>query len=298
MAGIACGEKRYIDFVFGVGDYSMDRRPKHRSLAYVAKHHFRKDDGTFWENTTGYDFATYVYMARMLVAGNLLSEMDPTAFPGAQFDFTHPDSPFYRPLRRALYGYLAYCLPDGNQIVIGDYGEHKLPFRGASHLWYIGRLLLKIPELAALKPENSDKGFLDFIYPCGPWGKGVLPHRSTLMPRGLAVLRHGEGDHQLYASLPHLLEGGGHQHADRLNLIFWAQNRLLFGEKEYAVSVDQRAHVIHKMSSAHNVVLVGGKNQDRGVRSTVHHFLGSDWLQIADASVDDAYPWTLIAAAS
>jgi len=130
MSGIACEQRSYIEFVFGAGDYSPDRLPEHRSLHYVIKHHLRPDDGTFWENTTGYDFAAYVYMAQMLVAGHMLSRMDRNAFPPAQFDFAHPTSPFHRPMRRALYGYLGYCLPDGTQIVVGDYGQRYSLFTG------------------------------------------------------------------------------------------------------------------------------------------------------------------------
>ncbi len=129
-SGVACEQRSYIEFVFGAGDYSPDRLPEHRSLHYVIKHHLRPDDGTFWENTTGYDFAAYVYMAQMLVAGHMLSRMDRNAFPPAQFDFAHPTSPFHRPMRRALYGYLGYCLPDGTQIVVGDYGQRYSLFTG------------------------------------------------------------------------------------------------------------------------------------------------------------------------
>jgi len=288
LAGIACEQRSYIEFVFGAGDYSPEKLPDHRSLHYVIKHHLRPDDGTFWENTTGYDFAAYVYMAQMLVAGHMLSEMDPGAFPAAQFDFVHPTSVFHRPMRRALYGYLGYCLPDGTQIVIGDYGQRYPLFTGTAPVWNVGRAYLGMPELAALSPEMTpQQRFYDFVYPSGPWGVGELPHRSALMPRGLAVLRSGEGPGQIYAGLPHLLPGGGHQHPDRLNLVLWAQGRLLVGEKRSGEG--PRPHQTHRLTSAHNLVVIDGKDQSGKVTPRVHHFMGSPWLQMVDVSVDGAY---------
>ena len=289
LAGIACEEKRYLDFVFGLGDYSPERRPAHRSLRYVAQHHFRADDGTFWENTTSYDFAVYWYMVQMLVTGHMLSQMDPAAFRPVDYDFTHPDSPFLRPMRRALYGYLAYCLPDGTQITVGDYGMRNALFGGSAPLWNIGRLYLNIPEAAAFRPKmTSSQRFFDFIHDCGPWGQGKLPQRSALLPRGMAILRDGQGPEGLYAHLPHLVSGGDHQHYDRLGLILWGGGRVLLGEK--AGGEGRRQHTTHRLSCAHNLVVVGGKDQAEKVTPAVHHFLGGKWLQMVDVSVAGAYP--------
>lgn len=94
---------------------------------------------------------------------------------------------------------------------------------------------------------------------------GMEPDKHHIFENaGLGVLRTGWSENDTYL----FFDGGefaaGHQHEDKLNLLLYADNKLILTEGgNYAYDTsDMRLHV--RSTKAHNTIIVDSKNQHRG----------------------------------
>lgn len=70
QTGLALEDRHYLDYAFGLGEYSPQKRPEHRSLAWSALHHYRSDGAHFGLNT-GYQLYPLTAMLQTLALGSI-----------------------------------------------------------------------------------------------------------------------------------------------------------------------------------------------------------------------------------
>ncbi len=259
QVGIAVGEPRFLEFAFGYGDYTPQNRPEHRSLAYMTEHHFL-DDGAHWELCSGYHLYAASPFLRDLVMGHNLSVGDAEHFPPEVFDYfspKHPQSAWVPGIARWVSAMAAF---DGTLPTVGDSMAAKAsaaiydPF-GEIAYRYCGYKELGLEEdiLRGNRPEQALFVGAPEIETDG------LQTSSANLSSGYAVLKRNN----IYAAVNALLPGGGHQHADRLNLLIYACHRLMGMEKATPYNdLSLRDHAT--MSWAHNTVVIDRKSQPQG----------------------------------
>ncbi|HPA46265.1 MAG TPA: heparinase II/III family protein [bacterium] len=258
-AGLAIGEPRYLEFGFGYGDYSPEKRPKHRSLAYIAQHHFH-DDGAHLDRCSGYHLYAATPFYRNLFIGHNLSEMDPVKFPENIFDYFSPNHPLSERVKGVARWASAMCTYDGILPTVGDSMAATAscmlydPF-GEIAYRYCGFKELGLEEkiIRGERPENALIVGVPEIQT-----KGIETHSANLSS-GYAVLKQNG----MYIALNALQPGGGHQHADRLNLLMYLNDRLMSMEKATPYNDESlRGHATY--SWAHNTVIVDRTSQPQG----------------------------------
>lgn len=260
-AGIAIGEPRYLEFGFGYGDYAPERRPEHRSLAYIAGNHF-KDDGAHIDVCSGYHLYAATPFYRNLYIGHNLSQNAPESFPPEIFDYFSQKHPRSSSIRGVARWASAMATFDGILPTVGDsmaatascmtydpFGEIAYRYCGFSELG------LEEPIIQGERPDNA------LIVGLPTIETKEIETRSANLSSGYAVLKRNG----IYTALNALIPGGGHQHADRLNLILYTNERLMGMEKATPYNdMSLRGHCT--FSWAHNTVVVDRTSQPQGER--------------------------------
>ena len=258
-AGIAIGEPRYLEFGFGYGDYAPEKRPEHRSLAYMIQHHFY-DDGAHLDRCSGYHLYAATPFYRNLYIGHNLSHNDPDIFPPEIFDYFSAKHPKYNQVRGVTRWVSAMAPFDGVLPTVGDsmaatasaglydpFGEIAYRYCGFKELGLEASIIKgERPESALIvgspKIETKD-----------------VKTDSANLSSGYAVLKQNN----MYIALNALKPGGGHQHADRLNLLMYLNDRLMSMEKATPYN-DMSLRDYSTYSWAHNLVVVDRESQPQG----------------------------------
>ena len=261
QTGIAIGEPRYLEFGFGYGDYAPEKRPEHRSLAYMADNHFL-EDGAHVDICSGYHLYAATPFYRNLFVGHNLSRSNPESFPPRIFDYfspAHAKSSWVPGVARWASAMATY---NGTLPTVGDsmaatascmtydpFGEIAYRYCGYREMGLEERII------QGERPDNA------LIVGVPTIETEAVRTRSANLSSGYAVLKR-DG---VYAALNALLPGGGHQHADRLNLILYANDRLMSMEKATPYNdMSLRDHSTY--SWAHNTVVVDRTSQPQGER--------------------------------
>ena len=114
------------------------------------------------------------------------------------------------------------------------------------------------------------------------------PRGSTLMPAcGAATLR-GPAN-RLNAHLDWHRVQDYHSHLDPLNLVVSADGYLAVSDLGYHLGHPLR-HIVSERTAAHNTVTVDEGDCAFHGRGILHHYLEEGEVQLADASIPDAYP--------
>ena len=108
----------------------------------------------------------------------------------------------------------------------------------------IGYRYLDIDETGSYRVlREGDRGLTGLLFGADTIEKKPVPYRSANLSSGYAALKREAGGNRLYAGLNALLPGSGHAHADRLNLVTYAQGRMLTGEKRTRYEDPASAHL-------------------------------------------------------
>ncbi|HOE12063.1 MAG TPA: heparinase II/III family protein [bacterium] len=292
-AGLAIGEPRYLEFGFGYGDYSPETRSRHRSLAYIARHHFH-DDGAHLDRCSGYHLYAATPFYRNLFIGHNLSEMDPAQFPESIFDYFSPDHPLSERVKGVARWASAMCTYDGILPTVGDSMAATAscmlydPF-GEIAYRYCGFKELGLEE-KIIRGERPDNALIVGVPQIQT--RGIRTHSANLSS-GYAVLKQNN----MYIALNALQPGGGHQHADRLNLLMYLNDRLMSMEKATPYN-DLSLRDQATYSWAHNTVVVDSTTQPQGESlkpeqvPQITQFLDHPQIGVIRAEGDHLYPST------
>ncbi|MFH1741449.1 MAG: hypothetical protein ABIH23_20785 [bacterium] len=259
QTGIAIGDESYLQFGFGYGEYSPEKRPNHRSMAYMAEHHF-KEDGAHWELCSGYHLYAARPFARNAIMGHKLAVMKPDKFPPKVFDYLAPEHPYHSLFLGIARWPEVMCTFDGRLPTVGDSMvatgspmEYD-PFGEIVHR-YCRYKELGLEEKIR-RGERAHEALLLGVPSVKTEG---IDTRSGNLASGYAVLKRNT----IYAAVNALKPGGGHQHADRLNLVTYSLDRLMGMEKATPYNdLSLRGHATY--SWAHNLVIVDKTSQPQG----------------------------------
>lgn len=228
-----------------------------------------KEDGFWFEGSISYHFYTIESMQPLVVAARAkhypMNGMDKyKRMYTAPIQFTFPNGEF----------------PSNND----GWPEHTLTTKGsyyevACHLWPEKELLTALASIY----DNSRRSSLEALL----YGADTLPNEKTpplkshlFNESGIAFLRNDS----VNVYLKYGPYGGGHDHLDRLNSIFFALDKVLMpdlGTSGYGIPLNQW----YRSSAAHNLLAVDGKRQARCGGYLVSYKDGA-----VIAGVKDAYP--------
>ena len=299
LAGCALEDADYVDWAFGVRRYSPEQRPEHRSLAWLADHNYL-DDGAFWELCSAYHLYALGPHCEAMVFGRRLSRQMPGLFPPELFDELDPANPRGQVARKAIKWFTSQCFPDLTMAPFGDMGG-RVGLDTYPLTAEIGYRYLGIEEVGSYRAiREGERGLTGLLYGPDSIEEQPWPYESAHLSSGYVALKREAGDgNRLYAGLNALLPGGGHQHADRLNLITYSRDRMLSGEKRTRYDdPDQRTY--SGASYAHNTVTVDETSQVHGNSlegARIPHletFVDLPVVQIAEARGDRVYEQTSI----
>ncbi len=172
---------------------------------------------------------------------------------------------------------------------LGDLGSQSLGgLESWSHLYEYGYGIdPTLSGVLSASVEEGQRGISALAFGPGRLTSPRRVERSTSMgPSGLAVLRAGSGEGPYYALLRAGRHGGGHDHLDKLEVVFHAMGEILLpdiGTSGYALR-DFKAYCVSTL--AHNTLMVDDRNQERVADA------GSsmDGERRARGVVRDAYP--------
>ena len=262
QVGMALRDRHYLDYAFGVGEYSPAARPEHRSLAYCLSHHF-KPDGAYYGLNTGYQLYPLMALVQSVVCGRNLARQDPDEFPPKQFDYTSPEHPIGNVAARAVHWYLSLALPDRTMAVVGDSMLSRDSLKHYDPCAEVAYGVFGIGEVGEYPEMRSGRGFWGLLWGAPEINKVETRFETAHLSSGFTALRRQHGAKRVYASINHLLAGSGHQHADRLGIITYACDRLLGHEKGTPYN-NESVRAAGTASYSHNTVTVDRTSQKRG----------------------------------
>jgi hypothetical protein len=298
LAGCALEDADYVDWAFGRRAYAPDRRPQHRSIAWLTDNNYRPDGG-FWGLCSAYHLYALGPNCQMLVLGHRLSRQMPDLFAPALYDEVDPQNPRSGTLRRAITWFTAQCFPDLTMAPFGDMGGRVslVTYQLAAEIAYRYLGVAEIGYYQALREGN--RGLTGLVYGSDTIAEAVVPYQSANLSSGYVALKREADGNRLYAGLNALQPGEGHQHGDRLNLLTYSRDRMLCGEKRtYYNDPDQRTY--SGASYAHNTVTVDETLQVHGNHLQgdriphVETFLDLPAGQVAEAHGDRVYEQTQV----
>ncbi|MCL4692896.1 MAG: heparinase II/III family protein, partial [Candidatus Hydrogenedentes bacterium] len=286
-----------VDWSFGFGAYDAEHQPEHRSMRRLLATHF-KPDGAYWEMCSGYHLYPVSHLCEFAVLSHNLSAMDPVRFPPEQYDLTNPASEWGAVIARALHWFMSMAMPNRKMPTIGDSTQ---PIAGMDDYFVTAEVGYRFYDLRSVGDypayREGNRNWVALLYGADRIEQHKLTETSSYLSSGWVSLRNTCEGNPAWVGLNALIPGGGHQHADRLGLLFYSQGELLALEKAtpYNESVTR---VLGTLSPMHNTVSVDVKSQPQGEALTeeqvpsVERFYASDWLQFAELEADHLYPQT------
>jgi len=254
LVGCAIEDTDYVDWAFGHRAYSPEKRPEHRSLAWLTDNNYRADGG-FWGLCSAYHLYALGPNCRVLVLGHRLSRQMPELFPPEIYDELSPRNPRSKILRRAIKWFTAQSFPDLTMAPFGDMGG-RVSLATYPLTAEIGYRYLGLDEAGSYRTLRAGtRGLIGLIYGADSIVEKPVPYRSAHLSCGYVALKREAAGNRLYAGLNALQPGSGHQHGDLLNLITYSRDRMLTGEKRTHYH-DPAQRVYSGASYAHNTVTV------------------------------------------
>lgn len=288
QVGVALEDRRYLDYAFGLGDYSPAKRPEHRSLAYSATHHFRSD-GAHWGLNTGYQLYPLTALLQTVALGANLAQQEPERFPPAEFDLRDPRNPVGDVARRAVYWYLALALPDYTMATVGDSMLSRDSLKSYDPIAELAYEYFGVNEVAYYPQMHTSRGLWGLLWGAPRVVRRPVRFESARLSSGFTALRKDYGGKRLYVGLNHLQPGDGHQHADRLGIITYACDRLLGLEKGTPYN-DSAVREAARASYSHNTVIVDRRSQPNGSQLRGEQIPEVKWF-VSDPEVEFAEVW-------
>ncbi len=298
LAGCALEDPGYVDWAFGVRDYSPQARPEHRSLAWLTENNYL-EDGAFWGLCSAYHLYALGPHGRAMVLGRRLSRQMPDLFPPELYDEMAPDNPRSQVARNALKWFTAQCFPDLTMAPFGDMGG-RVSLATYPLTAEIGYRDLGVEEVGSYRAiREGSRGLTGLLYGADTIAEQPWPYQSVHLSSGYVALKRETGDNRLYAGLNALAPGSGHSHADRLSLITYSRDRMLSGEKRTRYD-DAEQRTYSGASYAHNTVTVDERSQVHGDKLTgdqiprIEAFVDMPAVQVAEVRGDHVYPETRV----
>jgi hypothetical protein len=298
LIGCAIEDADYIDWAFGQRAYSLERRPEHRSLAWLGEHNYL-DDGAFWGLCSAYHLYALGPHCQAVMLGQKLSRQMPDLFPPELYDEMHPGHARGQTLRRAIEWFTAQSLPDLTMAPFGDMGG-RVSLATYPLTAEIGYRYLGVEEVGSYRSlREGNRGLVGLLYGADAIEERPWEYRSANLRSGYVALRREHQGNRLYAGLNALRPGSGHSHADRLNLITYSRDRLLTGEKRTRYD-DPDQRVYSGASYGHNTVTVDETSQLHGDKLTgdrvprIETFVDLPGFSAAEAWGDKVYEQTSI----
>jgi len=295
QTAVALEREDLIDWCFGKGEMSPEKKPEHRSIQRILETHFLPC-GAYWEMCSGYHLYPLSAFCELAVFSHHLSCMDPVRFPVKDFDMTDPTSQGYGVLKRALEWFPAMAMPDRTMPTQGDSPQPRAGMDDYHVTAEVGYRYFDVKAVGDYpRLREGKRSWTALLYGANEIVKHKLPFQSSYLSSGWVSLRNEWEGNRAWVGLNALVAGGGHQHADRLNLLLYSQGELLALEKgtPYNESVTR---VLGTLSCSHNTVTVDFQSMKQGEKLTeeetprIVYFHDSDAVKFAEAHGDALYP--------
>jgi len=297
QTALALEREDLIDWVFGYGAFDPQGQPEHRSIRRLVETHF-KPDGAYWEMCSGYHLYPLHAFCELAVLSHHLVRMDPNRFRPEQYDLTDRNSPAGRVIHRALEWFVSMAMPDRTMPTIGD---SMAPRAGLDDYYVTAEVGYRFYDLRAVGDyENLRAGrrhWAALLYGAPQIVRHETPATSAHLSSGWVSLRNAWQGNRVWVGLNALIPGGGHQHADRLTLLFYSQGELLALEKATPYNESRTRH-LGTLSPSHNTVTVDGVSQKQGEALTaqetpkVAFFFAGPVAKFAELHGDRIHPQT------
>jgi hypothetical protein len=286
-----------IDWSFGFGKAAPERLPEHRSIRRLLATHFRAD-GAFRELCSGYHLYPVHALCEFAVVSRGLAQMDPVRFPPNRYDLTSAENPQGRVIQNALTWFIDMAMPDRTMPTVGD---SMAPRAGMDDYYACAEVGYRFFGLKAVgdyeKFRNGSRSWAALLYGAPEIRKHATPFSSSYLSSGWVSLRNEWQSNRVWIGLNALDAGGGHQHADRLNLVSYSQGQLLALEKATPYN-ENVTHDLARLSPMHNTVTVDQISQKPGASlhgaelPKVTFFFTGPIAQVAQLNADHLYPQT------
>lgn len=295
LSAIALEDEDRIDWCLGFGDFDPDKNKEHRSIRRVLASHF-KPDGAFWEMCSGYHLYPLHSLCEFSVLTHNLSGMDPARFPPEKYDLTDRANPSGESIRAGLEWFLSMAMPDRTMPTIGD----SMAARAGMEEYYltaeVGYRYYDVQEIGDYPSlRKGQRTWAGLLYGAPLIEQATLPFETAYLSSGWVSLRNEWEGNRVWAGLNALIPGGGHQHADRLNLLIYSHGELLTVEKATPYN-ELITRDLGTFSQMHNTVTVDQQSQTQGEAlkpeqvPTVYCVASTPLVQFSELRGDQIYP--------
>ncbi len=299
QTALALEREDLIDWSFGYGAYDAEHQPEHRSMMKLLLTHF-KPDGAYWEMCSGYHLYPLSHICEFAVVSHNLSMMDPQRFPPEQYDLTIPESEGGQVIRGALHWFMSMAMPNRKMPTIGDSTKSIAGMDDYYVTAEVGYRYYDLKEVGNYPAyRDGNRNWVALLYGADQIEPHEIEETSTYLSSGWVSLRDSWDGNRAWVGLNALIPGGGHQHADRLGLLFYSHDALLALEKATPYN-ELTTRVLGTLSPMHNTVTVDMESQPQGEAlkknqvPEIQYFYAGDWLQFAELDADHLYTQTKI----
>ena len=148
------------------------------------------------------------------------------------------------------------------------------------------------PRYVPILAESYRNDLNALLYGSPELGEAAVPEWETQYYEGsdLIVLRSGEDEGRLQATLNYMGYQGGHSHADQLSLVLYGLNVPLFPDAGSIKYREPEQEGWFKQTLAHNTLVVDGVSQERANPGQVWQFVPADGGQLVTITHADLYP--------
>ncbi len=295
QAALALEREDLIDWSFGRGDFDPEHQPEHRSMRRILGKHF-KPDGAYWELCSGYHLYPVFHLCEFAVLSHHLAQMDPARFPADQYDLTRNDSEGGQVIFNALHWFLSLAMPNRRMPTVGD---SMLPEAGLEDYYATAETgyrffgIKEIGDIATLR--GGQRSWFALLYGAPEITQQPTAFQSANLSSGWVSLRGEWAGNRVWAGLNALEAGGGHQHADRLNLLTYSHGQKLLLEKATPYN-ESAMRDLGTLTPMHNTVTVDEGSQKQGEtlspeeRPKVVRCFDSTTLHYAEVDGSHIYP--------
>lgn len=283
-----------VDWSLGVGEFSPEKLPEHRSIRRILEKNF-KPDGAYWELCSGYHLYPVFHLCELAALTHNLSVANPDQFPASTYDLTDPSNPGYQTVKNALEWFMSMAMPDRTVTVIGDSTVPRAGMNDYFATAEVGYRYYGVKSIGDYESVRRKRTWFGLLVGADEIVQEPTPFTSSYLSSGWVSLRNGWAGNRVWVGLNALQPGGGHQHADRLNLTLYSQGELLALEKAtpYNESVTRE---LGTLTQSHNTVVVDKKSQKQGEALVgdevpqVAIFVSGAVLKYAEVRGDGIYP--------
>ncbi|MEM7114627.1 MAG: heparinase II/III family protein [Chloroflexota bacterium] len=266
VVGFVLNEKEYIWYALLKDDSSM---------AYQLDKSVT-GDGMWYEGSMHYQF--YVLRAFWPL-------MEATHHAG----FNVYENPKYK----ALFDFMVtYADPDLQMPNLGDGRVVNLADRDRVTYYELAYARFGDPRYLPILETSYRNDLNALLYGAAEFGEPETPAWETQIyeKSDLVVLRAGEGEEQLQATVNYMGYQGGHSHADQLSMVLYGLGQPLApdpGSIRYRIPAQEGWF---KQTLSHNALVVDGLSQERAVPGQLTQFVAGEQLQMATVTHDTLYP--------